>query len=171
MSEEAQVLDYIPTNQADEMPIKDDIAPQMVQVRQTYGEAKAKYYVMMVGGGVPTRPHSSRFWAEKEAQRLAAVHPDKVFHVLKVKSTFEARSRELAEIEARANLKLGQRVRVNKSHFRNAGETGEVTGFTPIGSVTVLLESGESWAFAPTSLKPLDPATVGTMVSAEGVGG
>jgi hypothetical protein len=158
---------YIPTNEAD-LPIKDDINPVSF-VKQTFGEAKPKYYVMMVGGGVPTRPHRSRWWAEQEAKRLAAQFPDKVFHVLKVKSTFESKTQDIKAAEARLNLKIGQMVRIGKFHFRNANELGEIVGFTPVGAVDVRLQSGQTFPFAPTSFRPLNTPDVGTIE--EGMGG
>lgn len=132
------------------LPIKDDIA--VAKVRQTFGEAKPRYYVMMVGGGVPTRPHGSRFYAEKEAKRLAVEHPDQTFHVLKVKSSFQSKTADNENALALANLKLGQFVVISPNHFRFANATGEVIGFTPVGAVEVRLDSGETRAFAPKSV-------------------
>jgi hypothetical protein len=158
---------YIPTSQ-DDLPIKDDINPVSF-VRQTFGEAKPKYYVMMVGGGVPTRAHRSRFWAEQEAKRLAGQHPDKVFHVLKVKSTFESKLQDIAAAEARTNLKIGQMVRIGKFHFRNPNELGEIVGFTPVGAIDVRLQNGKTFPFAPTSFRPLHTPDVGTIDEAHSV--
>lgn len=133
-----------------DLPIKDDIA--VASVRQTYGEAKGRYYIMCVGGGIPTRPHGSRYYAEREAKRLAAKSPDKTFHVLKVKSSFSSSSTDIAIAEARLGLSIGQQVTISPFHFRNAQECGVIDAFTHDGAVTVTLESGAVYNFSPTSL-------------------
>jgi hypothetical protein len=109
------------TTELSPLPIKDDINPVSF-VKQTFGEAKPKYYVMMVGGGVPTRPHRSRWWAEQEAKRLAAKFPDKVFHVLKVKG--ESIEEETPEFYERLNAVITRARAVNIDGNRNAVAAG-----------------------------------------------
>lgn len=121
-------------------------------VEQTYGAEKPRYYVIMVGGGAPTFMHRTRYRAECEAKRLAALYPDRLLHVVKVKSSYLCRRDKVAQEEARAKLKIGQSVFISPHHFRNPNEVGEIKSFTDKGAVEVALESGDVWAFAPTSL-------------------
>ena len=52
---------------------------------------KAFWIVWAFESGVPTRQHASKEEALKEAERLAAKHPDKPFHVLQAISTSQAK--------------------------------------------------------------------------------
>lgn len=160
------------TTELSPLPIKDDINPAaLASVKQTYGEAKPRYYVMMVGGGVPTRPHGSRYWAEQEAKRLAAKFPDQTFHVLKVKASFSASKHQIECEMARTKLKLGQQVSISPFHFRNPNESGEIIGFTQRGSVEIKLASGAVYAFAPTTIYVEGLPAYGIAVAPEQVPG
>lgn len=157
----------------DIFPDKDDINPAGFQaVEQTFGAERPRYFIMCVGGGAPTRQHFSRYRAEGEARRLAARFPDRLFHVVKVKSSFIAPINKIAMEEARSKLALGMTVRVGPFHHRNAGETGEITAFKENGAVEVRLESQAMYDFAPTSLYPAgrDEQQVGA-IAREGMGG
>lgn len=146
----------------------------MKSFENTYGEGQPTYYVWGEGTEMPTRTHSSRYKAEKEAERLAQLHPDRLFHVLKLKRSLRltpteplfdrvvreseaVRAQRDKQMDARRGMSGGLEVQVSRSHHEPqfAGQFGTITrlGEDDDTSVYVRMHGTQGEVrFSPTSL-------------------
>lgn len=152
-------------------------------ITSLYGEAKPTYYVIAVGGAAPEKKHSSRFAAEKEAERLAVQHPGTPFDVVKLKRRVvfsqpddktppaepagraEERAKQLA---ARADMLPGSWVRVSETHRLYPAQIGYLDrlGEGDDLSVYVRLADHGVVRVAPSSLTVLTKSFTGGSAAA-----